>query len=147
MWHTWGLVEGEGKVGRAAAASASAARLASKSLWTGRYILPALLEAVSSVGGVGRTCGKWGWGVDMWGGVDMWRVGMGVDMWGGVDMWRVGMGGGHVWGVDMYACGMSVVNGGSVEEDECVCGGLHIPYMPPTSGQCACTTQHCREVL
>ena len=95
MWHTWGLVEGEGKVGRAAAASASAARLASKSLWTGRYILPALLEAVSSVDGVGRTCGG-GEGVDMWVGVDMWRVGMGVDMWGGVDMWRVGMGGGHV---------------------------------------------------
>ena len=46
---------------------------------------------------------------------------MGVDMWGGVDMWRVGMGGGHVGGVDMYACGMSVVNGGSVEEDACVC--------------------------
>ena len=24
-------------------------------------------------------------------------------------------------GVDTYACGMSVVNGGSVEEDVCVC--------------------------
>ena len=53
------MEEGEGNTGRAAAASASAARLASSSLCTGRYILPALWDAVSSVGvgGGGR-----GWG-------------------------------------------------------------------------------------